>query len=441
MRHFLFLLILLLLLPGPASAAQQNIIVSYEPHASWVDNGSATWMDLDIGGTVASRRIAVALKAGNTEIIRLWDDPSNRTLPPVSFDMPGPRAKITGQTYAYEGGPWKASTIFAIDDKISVGDFPSANYYWQCTRVGTSGATEPTWPSDRKYLTSDYQPLADSQKIGITGSAVDNGDGTVTLQVGGGSVPTHSFVAGAHIGINGSTNYDSTYTLGDQSAGDDTHVVITATYVAETFDLTQVMYLTSGTAVDNGDGTVTIPCPDHGFVESDIVSISGTISYGDSFTLPAQTLGDADHFVVTATYAFEAFDSADKAYFTNGTIVDNGDGTVTLPVVGHGHVAGDIVGIYGTGSYDGIQTLPAQTLGDADNLVVTATYVLDFMDGSEFVLPTVEDPDTGGAQWGFVQAGQTVLESNPTGRIIVKPPTTGYAVQRSGTNFIRRSGP
>lgn len=451
-----FFLLFFLLLPSLAAATQQNIIVSYEPHASWQDNGSATWMDLDIDGTVASRRIAVALKAGNTEIIRLWDDPANRTLPPVSFDMTGPRAKITGQTYAYEGGPWKASTAFALDDKVSVGnkivllasdydppfpadvilpEKPSANYYWQCTRAGITGTTEPTWP-DRVTLADGNQYFFDSKQKGIFGDAVDNGDGTVNLPV-----TAHAFVEGEQVTITGTTNYDATYTLPTQTNGDADNVEITAAYVAETLASPAEIHLTAGEIIDNADGTVTIPAPGHGFVQSDAVTISNTVNYDAAYTLPVQTNGDADNLVITATYVTENTLPAGKAYPTNGNVIDNGGGTVNIPAPAHGYVAGDVIDITGTTNYDSAYTLPVQTNGDADNVEITATFVAETIGPSDYARKRVEDPDGAGAQWKFVYDSQTVLESEPTGRIIVRQPATGNTVLRSGTNFIRRSGP
>jgi hypothetical protein len=69
----------------------------------------------------------------------------------------------------------------------------------------------------------------------------------------------------------------------------------------------------SGAAVNLG-GTpnkVKIQCTEHGFVEGDVVGIRNTTNYNGVYTLPAQTGGDANNFVIEAAYTAESFSSPD----------------------------------------------------------------------------------------------------------------------------------
>jgi hypothetical protein len=116
------------------------------------------------------------------------------------------------------------------------------------------------------------------------GAAIDNGDGTVGIPVVG-----HGYVAGEHVTIEGTINYDGTHGLPDQTTGSDDLLVITATYVAETFAGTE----TTAVLVSNNDGTVSLPCHDHGFVEGQEVAILWAGSYSGVYVLPEQTDPDA----------------------------------------------------------------------------------------------------------------------------------------------------
>jgi hypothetical protein len=71
----------------------------------------------------------------------------------------------------------------------------------------------------------------------------------------------------------------------------------------------------------------------------------------------------------------------------NAAAVDNGDGTVDIPVTGHNFVAGEKVRFYGTTNYDGTYTLHANTTTNI--LVITETYVAETFDGTESVLKTI----------------------------------------------------
>lgn len=75
--------------------------------------------------------------------------------------------------------------------------------------------------------------LDSAEKAFRVSPAVDVGGGLVTLPV-----TDHVMVAGNVVLINGTTNYDGVHTLPSQVAGDAINLVITATYVAETFAIT-----------------------------------------------------------------------------------------------------------------------------------------------------------------------------------------------------------
>ena len=69
-------------------------------------------------------------------------------------------------------------------------------------------------------------------------------------------------------------------------------------------------------------------------------------------------------------------DSAEKA-MSASPAVNAGGGLVKLQIAAHGMSAGQVVLINGTTNYDGVHTLPSQALGDAGNLIITATYVAE----------------------------------------------------------------
>ena len=75
--------------------------------------------------------------------------------------------------------------------------------------------------------------LDSSEKAFRVGDAVDLGGGLVKLPV-----TDHLMVAGNVALINGTANYDGVHTLPSQAAGDAINLVITASFVAETFAIT-----------------------------------------------------------------------------------------------------------------------------------------------------------------------------------------------------------
>ncbi|MFA5868038.1 MAG: hypothetical protein WC891_08835 [Actinomycetota bacterium] len=130
------------------------------------------------------------------------------------------------------------------------------------------------------------------------GALTDNGDGTVTIPAA-----NHGF---AHDGsvyatIAGTTYYDGYWLL--EAASDANNLVITPT--------AHVVYLDAAAAVDNGDGTVTLPCAAHGFIDGDTVTIAGTTNYNGAEVLGVAS--DADNLVITAAYVAETFDGTETA--------------------------------------------------------------------------------------------------------------------------------
>lgn len=367
---------------------------------------------------------------------------------------------------------WAAAHAYSLGDKISAGDTWALSSPLQVTRAGTSGATIPTMPV-RKVLFNDNNhtvPSASSKNLNLT-AATNLGSGLVGIPI-----TAHGFVAGRTVVISGTTNYNGTYVLPAQTLGGVDVLVITKTYAAETFAAgTAIQYVV---AADLGSGLVGIPIPSHGFSAGESVVIAGTVAYNGTQTLPAQTLGSADMLVITATYAAELF-AGGTIYRTGSDVVDNANGTVNIkcpahgyssgqvitlfgttnygtssktinttaatdlggglvgiPITAHGWYEGKIVTIAGTTSYNGTYTLPAQTLGStnvvviakpyvaetfaagtatvmgkaytlgtqasADWLTLTATYVAERVSNGYAVILGLDDPNSGGVGWTLV---------------------------------------
>jgi hypothetical protein len=417
MRHMIHIIITLLtvysLQPTTNSLAvaeTKNATISWDIDPSWSQDSDDTWINADIRGVTKPRRLAIYIYNHQTEILRLWDYPGNRTVN-VSFDFSPPLGnRITLHPVAYEGQPWQPASAYAVGDMLAVGiplvvdstvinrGFPAQAYWWECSRAGTTGATEPDWQNSRALLLDSYRYMVDGKRLYLQGAAVDNGGGTVNLPV------LSTLIEGDIVSITGTTNYNGQYTLPAQTNGDADNVEITATYIAETFAPPDEIHLTAAEAVDNGDGTITLPIPGHGFVEALDITLSGT-PWAGAHTLPAQTNGDADHLVITGTYEAYTTDRYSYGYPTAGTVIDNGGGTVTLPAPGHGMVEGDVIDLVGLSNYAGPYTLPAQTNGDADNVEITASFVAEVIH-SAIAYKRLQDPDAEGAEWRYTTARQ-----------------------------------
>lgn len=295
----ILLLIIILLLPLQLQAAEL-ITLDWEANPGWLASGNdSTFMVLDFedGSGPLKRRIGVRFLNHGMSIAEVWDAPSARSIN-TSVDLAEhPTARITAQATAY-AAPWQPLTAYVIGDKISVGDYPSSGWWMEATSAGSSGATEPEWPAGHPFSLALEKTLS-------AAAAVDNGDGTVTLPMplpADGEV-THLFRAGDLVTISGTVNYNGDTILPDQTGAADGELLITASYVAETFAGTETVRLSGRVAVDNGNGTVSLPCPDHGYVGGESVEISGTTNYDGSYTLAAQA--DPDVLTITATYVAE----------------------------------------------------------------------------------------------------------------------------------------
>lgn len=200
--------------------------------------------------------------------------------------------------------------------------------------------------------------------------------------------------------------------------------------VGHPFRLAQAKTLSAAAAIDNGDGTVGIPVAAHSFFAGQSVTISGTTAYNGTYTLPAQTAGSATVVVIPHAYTAETFIGTETIAIANSSVVDNGNGTVSIPCPAHGLTSGQDTTIAGTTNYNGAYTLPAQT--DPDWLTITATYVAEQITGGYAIDKTIQD---GSAVWTFTDAATplTVLESEPCRRIIGR--VNNGQLGKSGTKF------
>lgn len=297
--------VLIILIAGPVWAAVNTLTLTWQPDPSWQVAAGGTYLDLPVEAVTASRRLAVRVTSYGQLIGEVWDDPSHREVN-VSVDMgTNPISHIRAQAVAYACGPWKASTAVAVGDQVCSGDYPSTNYSMVATTAGTTGATKPTWPHKHSFR------LALAKTISAS-AAVDLGNGNVGIPVTG-----HPYFSGQSVVIAGSANYNGTHILPDQALGNADVVVITASYVAETFAGTETIAIANSSVVDNGDGTVSIPCPSHGFVTGQDVTINATTNYNGTYTLGGQA--DPDWLTLTATYVAEQITGG---YAIDRTITD-----------------------------------------------------------------------------------------------------------------------
>ncbi len=306
----IILLILILCFPVAGLTANTGMTVTYSPSTSWLTSGNKSYMNLELATVTAKRRISVRLFSDKTLIAEMWDDPTGDRTYIIGVGMTGKAiTHITGQAMAYEAGPWIAGAAYSVGDKISVGEYPSPYYWWEATRAGTTGATEPIWPDMHQFT------LALTKTINA-GDAVDNGDGTVTIPMG-----ANLFKTGDAVTITGSVNYDGDYTLPNQATATESNILITATYTAETFTGTETVQITGAKAIDNGDGTVNLPLPAHGYVAGQTVTISNSTNYDGNYTLATQS--NPDQLTITATYVAEPMAGASVI----ATPIDDPDGS------------------------------------------------------------------------------------------------------------------
>jgi len=293
----LFFAILLVCMPTLAGAID-SLTVAWEGNTDWLSSGNdSSYVVEGFGSGSLKHRIGVQILNRDVVIAEVWDKPSDRQLN-TSVDLATvATARITGRATAY-AAPWQPLTAYSLGDKISVSDYPLAFWWMAATRAGTSGATEPVWPEGH-----GFKPAL--QKTLRAAAAVDKGSGIVALPLplpASGEV-THLFTEGDSIIISGTTNYNGTTTLPSQSASVAGELFITHTYVAETFLGTETIILSGASAIDNGDGTVGLPCQAHTYEGGEAVTITGTTGYNGSYTLAAQS--NPDVLKITATYVAE----------------------------------------------------------------------------------------------------------------------------------------
>ena len=149
--------------------------------------------------------------------------------------------------------------------------------------------------------------------------------------------------------------------------------------------LVEAVSLSAGAVVDKGTGKVGLPAVGHGLEPGTPVIIDGTVNYDGDYVLTAET--SADELVISATYVAETVSAADtvtparRVTLTAGDVADKSGGKVGLPAAAHGLPVGAEITVTGTTAYDATYTVLRGTT--ANELVVTATYVEETLDGSE----------------------------------------------------------
>lgn len=356
-------ILVLLGLWGSAWATNGTVSLSWEPDPSWQIAEGGTYLDLPIDDVTAPRRLAVHIFNRGKLIGLVWDDPDNRAVN-VSMEMADAVAHIRAQAVAYECGPWQASAVVNVGDKVCSSTYPSRRFFMEVLEAGTTGVEEPDWPLKHPFRLALRRPI-NSQ------DAVDNGDGTVGIPV-----TTPPYFTGDTVVISGTDHYDGTYTLPDQSLGAGSMVIITAPYTSEEFDISQASIRRAGSEIiDNLDDSVNIPFAG---------AVEGVFSAG----MPVTVVGLSQHY----------------------------DGTAILPV----------------------QTTPGYL-----------TWPVAFEDGSPFenlvaggtaFAGTVTD---GSVEWSMQDADppMVVLESEKSRRIIGRKGAPGELLHQSGTRFQLRSAP
>ena len=199
--------------------------------------------------------------------------------------------------------------------------------------VGLRDASTGAFENAADTITFGIYNSTDYVQINSAGVAVDKGGGEVGLPV-----PTgHGVLATDYVWIEGTTNYNGEYDVASVSA---TEVVITATYVAETFLATfPKMYkalpngralaltikandlLETSAAVDLGDGTVDLPCNGHGYQVGDSLTIANSDAYDGTWVVQAIK---TNYFSIETTYTAETFNGDE-------TTTPGGIYTATLP--------------------------------------------------------------------------------------------------------------
>ena len=103
--------------------------------------------------------------------------------------------------------------------------------------------------------------------------------------------------------------------------------------------------------------------------------------------------------VISGTVYLDGTMDVSKAWFDAAAAVDSGGGTVTIAAANHGfaHDGTATVTIYGTTNYDGSEVLLAAS--DANNLVITATYVAENILATAYAI---------GRRYPYLTVGQSI---------------------------------
>jgi len=217
------------------------------------------------------------------------------------------------------------------------------------TRDSVSGSSDATVT----YQRSTGKLNTAEQRVAF-GDLTDGGgaSGTITLTD---TIPEGSVVLGAKIDVETAFSGDGdtsgiTMNIGDGSDADrfgDSVDLTAAGIVAEdvvgevaiSADTDVVLTVTEATsasgtldnaaAVDNEDGTVSIPITGHGLEAGRLVTLASTTNYNDTYAIVA--VPDADHIDITETYAAETF-AGTETWTAAGTFgqVDAGQMVVTV---------------------------------------------------------------------------------------------------------------
>ena len=154
-----------------------------------------------------------------------------------------------------------------------------------------------------------------------------------------------------------------------------------AVYTVNAYSGSTAKALNSGSPTNEGGGKVGIPLTGHGYSEGDLVFLSGTDNYDGLHTLPAQTGGTADKFIVAATYVLETFagtETAEKVTLTFSQEFDAWD-----PVLGWGEGGWGEYGWGGAPDDDFLATVPKVTKADFFDPTVARYWRIEFDNGGE----------------------------------------------------------
>lgn len=137
-------------------------------------------------------------------------------------------------------------------------------------------------------------------------AAVNKGSGKVGLPS-----TAHGLASGAPVVISGTTSYDGAYLLDRSTSANE--LVITKTYTAETFSITDSVTLARQAVINGavrlaGGGKVGLPAAAHGLPVGARITVAGTTNYNATYTVLRGS--SANELLVTATNAAETVTNA-----------------------------------------------------------------------------------------------------------------------------------